>query len=112
MVEPPLIPLADVPSLAWLPRRRGSGRLAVATVWRWAVRGCRARDGALIRLHAVRVGNALATSEAWLRNFFAELTAHDPALASDNTVMPAIRTTAQRQRAAERAAKALEQRGI
>jgi hypothetical protein len=100
-----LIPLRDVPGLPWLPRRRGSqGRLAVSTVWRWALRG---RNG--VRLEMVRVGGCLCTTEAALMEFFRTL---GPASDSPTSRPPAARTPAQRQRAAERAARELERAGI
>src|SRR6185437_10074190 len=60
-----LMPLADVPDLPWLPRRRGK-RLHIATLYRWAGRGCGGR-----RLRTMRVGGVLCTSEEALREFFA-----------------------------------------
>lgn len=54
------------------PRRPTAG-----TIWRWARRGVRARDGRTIRLQHVRVGGRVYTSEQWLRSFFAELAEAD-----------------------------------
>src|SRR5215831_14851316 len=106
-----LIPLSTVPKIPWLPQRRGSGRLHVSTVWRWCLKGLRARDGTPVKLRALRVGQTLCTSEQWLQDFFEQLTAHDPALAADKPVS-AIRTPGKRRRASERAAEELEREGI
>lgn len=50
---------------------------AVGTLWRWARRGVRARDGRSIHLHHVRVGGRVYTTEQWLHEFFAELATAD-----------------------------------
>jgi len=62
----PIIRLLDVPRLRWLPRRRGGGRLSYATLWRWATRGVGG-----IKLHTLKVGGSLCTTEADLLAFFA-----------------------------------------
>lgn len=54
------------------PRRPTAG-----TLWRWARRGVRARDGRSIRLRHVRVGGRVYTTEQWLHEFFEELAAAD-----------------------------------
>jgi hypothetical protein len=97
----PLIRLADVADLPWIPRRRRGRKLSFVTVWRWALRG---RGGR--RLRVVRVGGTLCTSEAWLREFFESLAANDPMPA------PTIRTPARRQREVEAAEAELEEAGI
>jgi hypothetical protein len=106
-----LIPLREVPKLDWLPVRRGGGRLSLSTLWRWCLRGVRAKDGQRVKLRAVRAGEVLCTTEQWVRDFFQALTEHDPDLAADAGRAPP-RTPGQRQRAADRAAEKLEQLGI
>jgi hypothetical protein len=71
----------------------------------------RAKDGQLLKLRVLRVGETLCTSERWLREFFEALTTHDPALASSHSVSE-IRTPRQRQRASEQAAHQLDKIGI
>jgi hypothetical protein len=105
----PLIRLTDAAKLPWLPARRGGGRLNLATLWRWALKGLRARDGTTVKLQAIRVGETLCTSEAWLREFFDHLTEHDPALVN-NAFSP--RTAKRREWASERAARELSKMGI
>jgi hypothetical protein len=76
MIDPavePLIRLADVPRLPWLPRRRKGKRLHISSVIRWVSPGLRGH-----RLEALRVGGCLCTSEAALRRFFEKLTADEP----------------------------------
>src|SRR5687767_11665175 len=63
-----LIRLADVPRVAWLPRRREGKRLGLSTVHRWAQRGL---GGVVLR--TIRVGGVLCTSERWLWDFFTAL---------------------------------------
>lgn len=65
----PAIPLADVPKLRWLPRRRGGRRLHVSTVFRWCLRGIRG-----VRLEYVQAGGIRVTTEAALLRFFERLT--------------------------------------
>ena len=68
--QDPLIPLGDVPRLAWLPHRRGGKRLHVFTLIRWAPNGPRGH-----RPEAIRAGGTLVTTEAALRRFFERLAA-------------------------------------
>lgn len=70
----PLITLADVPRLKWLPRRRGKSRLAFSTVYRWAMYGQRG-----VKLRTVRAGGTLCTTEAWVRDYFERLADPNPA---------------------------------
>lgn len=71
--EPRLIRLCRVPrEVKWLPRGRGGAQLAPSTLIRWAQTG----SGG-VRLKCVRVGSALCTSEAWLREFFERLATPD-----------------------------------
>jgi hypothetical protein len=70
-----LIPLAQVPSLPFIPRRRCGRKLHVSTVFRWAQRGVGG-----IRLEVVRVGGSLCTTIPDLQSFFSALAnAHRPA---------------------------------
>jgi hypothetical protein len=75
-------------------------------LWRWVVKGIVAEDGALVKLRAIRVGGTCCTSEAWLQEFFQELTDHDPALAID-AEQPVPRSPGQIRRANECAEKQL-----
>lgn len=68
--HPDYLTLAEAARLT--PRRPTAG-----TLWRWARRGVRARDGRSIRLRHVRVGGRVYTTEQWLHEFFAELAAAD-----------------------------------
>jgi hypothetical protein len=96
--ESPLIRLADVPKLKWLPTRGGK-RLHVATVYRWVTRGIGRH-----KLQAVRVGGGLATREDWLWTFFNQL--------GPNGTAVTVRTPRQRERAIERADRELEEARI
>jgi hypothetical protein len=97
---PTLIRLADVPGLAWLPKRREGTRLSLSTIHRWAAEGLNGT-----KLRTLRVGATLCTTEEWLLDFFGALT-HEP----DAT--PSRRTPTQRERARERARRELEEAGI
>ncbi len=56
-----------------LPSLRGGKSVHPATVWRWASRGVRGRDGALVRLEAVKIGETCCTSDEALARFFQAL---------------------------------------
>ncbi|MCA9312358.1 MAG: DUF1580 domain-containing protein [Phycisphaerales bacterium] len=61
-----LIPLNDVPRR--LPRRSNGRRIHIATIYRWAQRGCRG-----VRLETVQVGGTKYTSPEALQRFFDRL---------------------------------------
>jgi hypothetical protein len=82
--DEPLIRLAEVPKLKWLPGRRGGRRLNVSTVFRWAQVGIKG-----VRLEAVKIGGTLCTSEPALKRFFERLT--DPKLDSEALTPSQIR---------------------
>jgi hypothetical protein len=93
------IPLADVPKLHWLPRRRLGRRLHLATVYRWALRGLRS-----IRLEYVQLGGCKVTTEAALIRFFQSLTITH----TESTRQP----SQQREDDHRRVEKELDSRGI
>jgi hypothetical protein len=97
----PLIPLTQVPSLPFIPRRRRGKKLNQATVFRWANPGVQR-----VRLETIRFGGTLCTTQGALLEFFRRLTP-----VSAEPVTPP-RTPGQRQRASERAADELEKAGI
>jgi hypothetical protein len=76
MIESPPVPLADVPDLPCIPRRRLGRKLHRSTVFRWVNPGVRG-----VRLEVIRVGNVLCTSLAALERFFQRLAALPPAAA-------------------------------
>lgn len=86
---------------------RGGRPTHMATVWRWIRKGCRAHDGRIVRLEAVRVGSHWVTSREAIRRFSDALT---PRI--DGDPAPAPRTSTARQRASQRAAERLERVGI
>jgi Protein of unknown function (DUF1580) len=56
-----------------LPSLRGGKPVHPATVWRWASRGVRGRDGSLVRLEAIKIGGTCCTSDEALARFFRAL---------------------------------------
>jgi hypothetical protein len=59
-----------------------AGRLLMvgpATAWRFVRHGCRARDGSLVKLEAIRAGSRYLTSRAAVRRFVQRLSAEQPA---------------------------------
>ena len=95
-----LVRLADVPSLSWLPKRDGRS-VSVGTIYRWAAVGIRG-----VRLRVVRFGGTLATTPAWLMQFFEALADAPPAAA------PTVRIPRQRRVAVEQAKRELQAAGI
>jgi hypothetical protein len=67
-----LRPLAE--AAGRLPRLRGGWAVATSTVWRWARRGVRNRDSAVVRLEVLKVGGTCCTSDQALARFFRALT--------------------------------------
>jgi hypothetical protein len=67
-----LLPLGD--AARNLPPLRGGKDVSPSTVWRWASRGIRARNGAVVRLEIIKVGGTCCTSEEALGRFFRALT--------------------------------------
>lgn len=90
---------------ARLPGSRGARRTHPATVTRWILAGCPARDGQRVRLAATRAGSRWLVREADLQTFFAALAADTSA-----TPVPAPRS-ANTNLAAERAARELQRLG-
>lgn len=83
-----------------LPRRRAGKKPHVATLYRWATRGCRG-----VKLETIRVGGTLCTSVEALQRFCEHLS--DPESAA-----PRQQTTKSREREITRAERELEEAGI
>ena len=61
-----------------LPKVRGEKHLAATTLYRWATKGRRARDGEFIFLGIVRIGGTNCTSMEVLERFFARISRRKP----------------------------------
>ena len=92
-----VISFADTPR--HVPRRRGGKHPNVATIYRWAQRGCKG-----IRLEYVQVAGTKCTSVEALQRFFDRLTNPDAA--------PPTRTSKTRQRSIDAAEAELTAAGI
>ncbi len=104
-------PLSLTAAAKRIPPLRSSGRpVHPATVLRWVLHGTRLPDGSRLRLAAVRCGGIWQTTAEALDRYLSALT--QAALARGGAPVIAPRTPAQRQRAAERAARELERVGI
>jgi hypothetical protein len=101
--DPDLLTISQI--VARLPGSRGARRVHPATVTRWILVGCPARDGRRVKLTATRVGSRWLVRESDLQAFFGTLAA-DP-----TTPAPATRTPAARCKASENAARQLERMG-
>lgn len=89
-----------------LPKVKAGKSPHIATLHRWVQRGCRSRDGQIVRLEAVKIGGTVCTSLEALQRFF-------DGLSGDTTVVaPQARTARQRQRAIARAEEELRKAGI
>ena len=82
-----------------VPMRRRGKPTHVATIHRWAKNGVRG-----VRLESLRLGGGLVTSVEALQRFAESLTAGDG--------VPVVRTSAQRERAADRAERELQAAGV
>jgi hypothetical protein len=98
------IPLAAATRL--IPPGRGGKHTHLSTLLRWIVKGSKDPSGGIVRLEAIRLGGRWMTSRQALQRFAERLTPPQPAPA----VTP--RTSAQRERAAARAARELNELGI
>jgi hypothetical protein len=103
MIDPfgeTLLSLSEAARL--IPRRRAGKKCNIATIYRWTADGCKG-----VKLESVQVGGSRCTSREAIARFF-------DALTSKAGVCPTIptRTQSQRDRASERAAKALAAAGI
>ena len=75
-----------------VPKLRGK-RLHNSTFWRWCRRGCKARNGAVVRLEHRRMGGQITTTLAALDRFFAELAEADlESFRERDTAAPVIDT--------------------
>jgi hypothetical protein len=81
--------------------------IAPSTIFRWIADGVRLPDGSRLRLEAVRLGGRWLTSGPAIERFIARQT---PSLA--NIPEPVTRDDRERERAAERAGRDLEQMGL
>lgn len=87
---------------ASLPCRRAGKRTAASTLYRWTVAGCRG-----VVLDHIQIGGTRCTSREALQRFFDRLTHASRGGSSP----PVSRSSAQRQRRSEAAAKELERLG-
>ena len=97
-------PLTLAEISASLPGARGARRLSPATLTRWILQGCPARNGTRMKLAAMRCGQRWLVYQTDLDEFFA-------ALAADPVPQTPPRSPSQRQRAAEAAGKRLAEAG-
>jgi hypothetical protein len=84
------------------PGVRKNTLLHIFTLIRWCTRGVRQRDGTRLRLQAIRVSSNWYTTDHWVDEFIAVLTA-----AHIDPEAPVLRSPAQRNRASESAAAEL-----
>src|SRR5262249_14589463 len=96
-----------VQAAAMLPPGRNGARPTLGCLVRWILCGAKSPTGERVRLEAVRVGARWITSREALNRFAQRLT---PQL--DGEAPAAPRTSGERRKASERAARELEQMGI
>ena len=97
------------------PRRRMGRKVSIATIYRWAARGVRG-----VRLETLQTPGGLVTSRQAFQRFLEALTERSPVGASAPSPAsppapapaPALRSPASRRKAAERAARDLEDMGV
>jgi hypothetical protein len=93
------------------PAHRGD-RTSASTAWRWAVAGAKDAAGNVVRLEVAKFGGRFLTSKAALARFAAALSgsAAEPNAPAE-PARPKSRTTTQRAKAADAAAKRLAAAG-
>jgi Protein of unknown function (DUF1580) len=87
-----------------LPGHRDGKPIDPSTVWRWCRRGCKAPDGTVVKLEAVRVGGRSVTSAEALQRF-SDALAGEPAEAADRR----RRSPTRREQATARAQRKLQE---
>lgn len=96
--------------------RLSPGRPHSGTVWRWARKGVKARDGTRIRLRHIRAGKALYVHPQWLERFFEELAEADArhfnSITSAKSESPQVRTAPSPSKQHELAERELSRYGI
>src|SRR5262249_31811722 len=93
-----------------IPPYRG-GRTNPSTIFRWVTKGVRLPDSSLLGLEGIRLaGRWITSSEAVDRFIAAQNSACNPN--GDEPRRPAVRTPGQRQKASERASRALDEMGF
>jgi hypothetical protein len=100
-------PLSLAQAAKLVPPGRNGKRTHLSTILRWILHGAKAPDGELVRLDGASLGGRWLTSASALQRFSEKLT---PVL--DRPPTNGVRTARSRERAAERAGRELELRGI
>lgn len=90
------------------PAHRGRNGCSPSCVFRWATQGVLLPDGHRLRLEAIKLASRWLTSEQAVTRF---IEAQIEACTPEDLKAPPVRTPTQRQRAGERAGKALEKIG-
>src|SRR5215475_7291075 len=91
-----------------VPSTRQGKRVTLSCLLRWVLEGVKGPDGKRIKLEAARMAGRWITTPGAIRRFVERQT---PQLDGEHAP-PASRSPGKRQRASERAAKALEKLGI
>jgi len=89
-----------------LPKTSRNNNLHYSTMFRWILRGLRAKDGVVVRLESVKIGGRLCTSKEALQRFFDRLSG------DQQVVTPPTFTRRQRLRQIQRAEEELRRAGF
>ena len=89
-----------------LPKTNDTKTLHVSTMFRWILRGLRAKDGFVVRLESVKIGGRICTSQEALQRFFDRLSGNL------HEVTPPTVTSRQRLRQIKAAEEELRRAGI
>jgi hypothetical protein len=75
-----------------LPHLRAARPVSPSTIWRWATRGVRARNGVVVRLETIKIGGTCCTSDQALDRFFRALSesTSQPSTPVDSHALPEI----------------------
>jgi hypothetical protein len=101
-------PISLAQAAKLVPPGRNGKKTHLSTILRWILHGAKAPNGELVRLDGARLGGRWLTSKEALQRFSERLT---PTLGGPPTTN-GVHTARARERAAERAGRELELRGI
>ena len=89
------------------------GRPHISTIWRWARKGVKARNGTRINLEHIRAGGRLFTTEVSLERFFKAVAEADRTyFARESTTILRRPTARQREKQIAKSEETLRRAGI
>lgn len=82
-------PLTLSEAAAAVPKLKGK-HLHISTLWRWCRRGCKGRNGTIVRLAHARIGGTIVTTRGDMDRFFNDLAEADLESFRADDAMPVV----------------------